>query len=62
MPREIRVAQPRPEVEPEAPKVAMNNFQPPQIKMVAGGARPQLIHTGEFSTGSSATPTLNVPA
>jgi TonB family protein len=39
----------------------MNNFQPPQLKMVAGGARPQLIHTGAFSTGSSATPTLNVP-
>jgi TonB family protein len=29
---------------------------------MSGGARPQLIHTGEFSTGSSATPTLNVPA
>jgi TonB family protein len=40
----------------------MNNFQAPQIKMTSGGARPQLIHTGEFSTGSSATPTLNVPA
>jgi TonB family protein len=61
VPREIRVAQPKPE-EPEAPKVALNNFQAPQIKMVSGGARPQLIHTGEFSTGSSATPTLNVPA
>jgi TonB family protein len=61
VPREVRAPQPRPEVEPEAPKVAMNNFQPPQLKMVAGGARPQLIHTGEFSTGSSATPTLNVP-
>jgi TonB family protein len=62
VPREIRVEQPKPEVEPEAPKVAVNTFQPPQIKMVSGGARPQLIHTGEFSTGSSATPTLNVPA
>jgi TonB family protein len=62
VPREVRAVQPKPEVEPEAPKVVVNNFQPPQIKMVAGGARPQLIHTGEFSTGSSATPTLNVPA
>jgi TonB family protein len=61
VPREVRAPQPKPEVEPEAPKVVVNNFQPPQIKMVSGGARPQLIHTGEFSTGSSATPTLNVP-
>jgi hypothetical protein len=62
VPREVRVAQPRPEPEPEAPKVEVNNFQPPQLKMVSGGARPQLIHTGDFSAGSSATPTLNVPA
>jgi TonB family protein len=61
VPREVRAPQPRPEAEPEAPKVALNNFQP-QLKMVSGGARPQLIHTGDFSTGSSATPTLNVPA
>ena len=61
VPREIRVAQPRPEPEPEAPKVVVINFQTPQLKQVSGGARPQLIHTGEFSTGSSATPTLNVP-
>jgi len=61
VPREIRVALPRPEPEPEAPKVVVNNFQPPQLKEVSGGARPQLIHTGEFSTGSSATPTLNAP-
>ena len=61
VPREIRVAQPRPEPEPEAPRVVVNNFQPPQLKAVSGGARPQLIHTGEFSTSSSATPTLNAP-
>jgi TonB family protein len=61
VPREVRVVQPRPEPEPEAPKVVVNNFQAPQLKQVSGGARPQLIHTGEFSTGSSATPTLNVP-
>src|SRR6266576_1047682 len=61
VPREIRAMR-RPEPEPEAPKVALNNFQAPEIKQIPGGARPQLIHTGEFSTGSSATPTLNVPA
>jgi TonB family protein len=60
VPREIRTVR-APEPEPEAPKVALNNFQAPELKQVAGGARPQLIHTGEFSTGSSATPTLNVP-
>jgi TonB family protein len=61
VPREVRVAQPRIEPEPEAPKVVVNNFQPPQLKEVSGGARPQLIHTGDFSTGSSAAPTLNAP-
>jgi len=61
VPREIR-AMLRPEPEAEAPKVALNNFQAPEIKQIPGGARPQFIHTGDFSTGSSATPTLNVPA
>jgi TonB family protein len=61
VPREVRLAVPRPEPEPEAPKVVVNNFQPPQLKEIPGGARPQLIHTGDFSAGSSATPTLNVP-
>ena len=61
VPREVRLAEPRPEPEPEAPKVVVNNFQPPQLKEIPGGARPQLIHTGDFSAGSSATPTLNVP-
>ena len=46
VPREIRVAQPRPEPEPEAPKVVVNNFQPPQLKEVSGGARPQLMQLG----------------
>ncbi len=59
--REVRAVQPKPEVEPEAPKVEVKNFKAPELKMVSGGARPQLIHTGDFSTGSSATPTLNVP-
>ena len=59
VPREIRtVAQPKP-VE-EAPKVVMNKFDAPEIKPAVGGARPQLIHTGDFA-GSSATPTVNAP-
>jgi TonB family protein len=36
----------------------MNQFAAPQIKMTAGGARPQLLHTGDFS-GSSVAPTVN---
>src|SRR5271170_2811196 len=44
----------------EAPKVVMNQFATPQLKMTAGGARPQLLHTGEFS-GSSVAPTVNAP-
>lgn len=43
-----------------APKVVVNQFAAPQVKMAAGGARPQLVHTGDFS-GSSATPTVNAP-
>jgi len=57
MPKEVRheIQQPV-----EAPKVVVNNFQPPQLKLVVGGARPQLLHTGDFNeTGSSQTPTVN---
>lgn len=63
VPSEIRVPQPKPKEPeaPEAPKVVVNNFQPPQLKTASGGARPQPIHTGDFSTGSSAVPTLNAP-
>jgi TonB family protein len=43
-----------------APKVVVNQFAAPQIKMAAGGARPQLVHTGDFG-GSSAPPTVNAP-
>jgi TonB family protein len=44
----------------EAPKVVvMNQFTAPQLKMTAGGARPQLLHTGDFA-GSSVAPTVNV--
>src|ERR1700688_2072118 len=44
--------------QPEAPNVVINQFAAPQIKMAAGGARPQLLHTGDFS-GSSVAPTVN---
>jgi TonB family protein len=37
----------------------MNNFAPALLK-VSSGARPVLIHTGEFQ-GSSVTPTVNAP-
>jgi TonB family protein len=56
VPREVhREAPPQPV---EAPKVVVNQFKAPEIKMTAGGARPQLVHTGDFS-GSSQTPTVN---
>ena len=45
----------------EAPKVVVNQFAAPQLKLVAaGGARPQLLHTGDFA-GSSVAPTVNAP-
>ena len=43
----------------EAPKVVVNQFVAPQLKMVSGGARPQLLHTGDFGGGSSQKPTVN---
>jgi TonB family protein len=55
VPREVRHAAPQPV---EAPKVVMNQFNAPQLKLAAGGARPQLVHTGDFG-GSSAPPTVN---
>jgi TonB family protein len=57
VPRELRREMPKPV---EAPKVVVNQFAAPELKMAAGGARPQLVHTGDFS-GSSATPTVNAP-
>jgi TonB family protein len=57
VPREVRHTAPVPEPV-EAPKVVMNQFAAPQIKPVSGGARPQLLHTGDFS-GSSVAPTVN---
>src|SRR6202140_1108115 len=58
VPKEIRAPKPQPQ-EIEPPKVAMNNFAPALLK-VSSGARPVLIHTGEFQ-GSSVTPTVNAP-
>lgn len=56
MPREVRHEAPQP-VEP--PKVVVNQFAAPQLKLTAGGARPQLVHTGDFGGGSSQKPTVN---
>jgi TonB family protein len=58
VPREVRASKPQPQ-EIEPPKVAMNNFAPAVLKQTSG-ARPVLIHTGDF-TGSSVTPTVNAP-
>jgi TonB family protein len=57
MPRDVKRELPQ---TVEAPKVVVNNFTPPQLKLTAGGARPQLVHTGEFNeSGSSQKPTAN---
>jgi TonB family protein len=58
VPKEVRAPKPQPQ-EIEPPKVAMNNFAPAVLKPTSG-ARPVLIHTGEFA-GSSVTPTVNAP-
>lgn len=56
VPHEVRRA---PAPEPvEAPKVVVNQFAAPELKMTSGGARPQLLHTGDFA-GSSVAPTVN---
>jgi TonB family protein len=57
VPKEIRVEKPRPQ-EVEAPK--LNNFATATLKPIPGGARPVLIHTGDFA-GSSVKPTVNAP-
>jgi TonB family protein len=57
VPREVR-HKVTPEQPVEAPKVVMNQFAAPQLKITAGGARPQLLHTGDFA-GSSVAPTVN---
>lgn len=58
VPKEVRAPKPQPQ-EIEPPKVVVNNFAPAVLKTTSG-ARPVLIHTGEFA-GSSATPTVNAP-
>jgi TonB family protein len=58
VPKEIRAPKQQQEIEP--PKVAMNNFAPAVLKQTSG-ARPVLIHTGEFAAGSSVVPTVNAP-
>jgi len=54
VPRELR-RQAAPPV--EAPKVVVNQFAAPELKMV-NAVRPQLVHTGDFG-GSSQKPTIN---
>jgi TonB family protein len=58
VPREVRAPKPQPQ-EVEPPKVTMNNFAPAVLTQTSG-ARPVLVHTGEFA-GSSVTPTVNAP-
>jgi TonB family protein len=56
VPHEVRhVVAPEPV---EAPKVVMNQFAAPQLKMTADTAKPKLLHTGDFG-GSSVAPTVN---
>jgi TonB family protein len=57
IPKAVRREVPQPV---EAPKVIVNQFAPPQLKLAVGGARPQLVHTGDFG-GSSKAPTVNAP-
>jgi len=58
VPAEIHREAPQPV---EAPKVVVNQFAAPQLKLPVSAARPQLLHTGDFASGSSATPTVNAP-
>ena len=55
VPREVRREAPKPV---EAPQVVVNQFKAPELKVAMGGARPQLVHTGDFG-GSSQKPTVN---
>jgi len=58
VPAEIHREAPKPI---EAPKVVVNQFDAPQLKLPVSGARPQLLHTGDFASGSGQTPTVNAP-
>ena len=55
VPREVRREVPQ---AVDVPKVVVNQFVAPQLKLAEGGARPQLVHTGDFG-GSSQKPTVN---
>jgi len=55
VPREVRRVAPEPV---EAPKVVMNQFASPQLKITASVSTPKLLHTGDFQ-GSSVTPTVS---
>ena len=55
LPHEMRHDAPQPV---EAPKVVVNQFAAPQLKVAVAAARPQLVHTGDFG-GSSQKPTVN---
>ena len=57
MPKEVKRVIPQPV---EAPKVVVNQFAPPQMKIAENTVRPQLVHTGDFG-GSSQKPTVNAP-
>jgi TonB family protein len=57
MPKEVKRVIPQPV---EAPKVVVNQFAPPQVKIAENTVRPQLVHTGDFG-GSSQKPTVVAP-
>jgi TonB family protein len=59
MPKEVKREIPQPV---EAPKVIVNQFAPPQVKIAENTVRPQLVHTGNFTpTGSSQKATVSAP-
>jgi len=60
VPREVVVHKPKPQDVEPPPTVALNNFAPAVLDQTPGGARPRLVHTGDFE-GSSRAPTLNAP-
>jgi TonB family protein len=41
----------------EAPRVVMNTFAAPQLKMTSGAPTPRLLHTGDFGSSAPATVT-----
>src|SRR5579862_715884 len=55
VPKEVRLV-PKPEAV-EAPRVVINQFAAPELKMVADNPKPRLLHTGDFA-GSSVAPTV----